>query len=61
MAAGVAATVVVRRLAKLSYETALALQLSLARKYKDTQLDEVRTAILIDGSVPGLRVVLQGF
>ena len=34
--------VAVRQLAKLPYEAGLALQLSLARKYKEEQLDEVR-------------------
>lgn len=48
MAAGGAVTVAVRRLVRLPYETALTQQLSLARKYKDTQLDEVRTAVLKD-------------
>ena len=42
MATGTAA-VAVRQLAKLPYETGLALQLSLARKYKEARLDEVRT------------------
>ena len=37
------AAVAVRQLAKLPYETGLALQLSLARKYKEARLDEVRT------------------
>ena len=45
MATGTAA-VAVRQLAKLPYETGLALQLSLARKYKEARLDEVRTNIL---------------
>ena len=41
MATSIAA-VAVRQLAKLPYEAGLALQLSLARKYKEEQLNEVR-------------------
>ena len=41
MATSIAA-VAVRQLAKFPYEAGLALQLSLARKYKEEQLDEVR-------------------